>query len=324
MTILDDIQKTISSEIEQLNTCMADTLATPNSMMNEIVSNYLKTKGKQIRPILVILSAKLFGKVTESTIAAAASIEMLHNASLIHDDVVDDTHTRRNRPTINAVWDNHIAVLVGDFFVSSSLRQAVTTGDFRVIDTISRLGCTLSLGEIDQIDKARGHDLDEKSYLGIIGDKTASLFVACVRMGGYSVGASDADIERLSRFAYLFGLCFQIKDDIFDYFEDTAIGKPTGNDLREGKVTLPLLYALSRTELPRCGEMRSIVCRESLDSGEIAALIDYAKEAGGIDYAYRRMEEFRAEAVDILSGFPDSEIRRTFIALFDYVIARKA
>ncbi|MDE6457237.1 MAG: polyprenyl synthetase family protein [Muribaculum sp.] len=323
MTILDDIQKTISPEIELLNKCMADTLATPNAMMNEIVSNYLKTKGKQIRPILVILSAKLFGGVSPETISAAAAIEMLHNASLIHDDVVDDTHTRRNRPTINAIWDNHIAVLVGDFFVSSSLRQAVTTGDLRVIETISRLGCTLSLGEIDQIDKARGHDLDEQSYLGIIADKTASLFVACVKMGGYSVNASDADIERLSRFAYLFGLCFQIKDDIFDYFEDTAIGKPTGNDLREGKVTLPLLYALSRTDMPRHEEMKSLVCGDSLSTEEIAGLIDFAKEAGGIDYAYRRMEEFRAEAVEVISGFPDSEMRRTFINLFDYVIARK-
>ena len=323
MTILDDIQKTISPEIELLNKCMADTLATPNAMMNEIVSNYLKTKGKQIRPILVILSAKLFGGVSPETISAAAALEMLHNASLIHDDVVDDTHTRRNRPTINAIWDNHIAVLVGDFFVSSSLRQAVTTGDLRVIETISRLGCTLSLGEIDQIDKARGHDLDEQSYLGIIADKTASLFVACVKMGGYSVNASDADIERLSRFAYLFGLCFQIKDDIFDYFEDTAIGKPTGNDLREGKVTLPLLYALSRTDMPRHEEMKSLVCGDSLSTEEIAGLIDFAKEAGGIDYAYRRMEEFRAEAVEVISGFPDSEMRRTFINLFDYVIARK-
>lgn len=323
MTILDDIQKTISPEIVQLNKCMADTLATSNAMMNEIVNNYLKTKGKQIRPILVILSAKLFGGVTPNTISAAASIEMLHNASLIHDDVVDDTDMRRNRPTVNAIWDNHIAVLVGDFFVSSSLRQAVNTGDLRVIDTISGLGCTLSLGEIDQIDKARGHDLDEKSYLGIIGDKTASLFVACVKMGGYSVNASDADIERLSRFAYLFGLCFQIKDDIFDYFEDTAIGKPTGNDLREGKVTLPLLYALSLANRPRHAEMRELACRDMLSTSEIATLIEFAKEAGGIDYAYRRMEELRAEAVEIISDFPDSETRNIFISLFDYVISRK-
>lgn len=324
MTILDDIQKTIAPEIKQLNECMADTLATPNELMNEIVANYLKTKGKQIRPILVILSARLFGGVTPHTISAAASIEMLHNASLIHDDVVDDTDVRRNRPTINAIWDNHIAVLVGDFFVSSSLRQAVATGDLRVIDTISRLGCTLSLGEIDQIDKARGHDLDEEAYLGIIGDKTASLFVACVKMGGYSVNASAEDIERLSRFAYLFGLCFQIKDDIFDYFEDTAIGKPTGNDLREGKVTLPLLYALSRTDLPEHDAMRSLACSDSLDTEEINTLIDYAKRAGGIEYAYDRMAQLRDEAVEIIKGFPDSDIRRTFIGLFDYVIARKA
>ncbi len=324
MTILDDIQKKIAPEISRLNERMAEMLATSNGLMNEIVANYLKSKGKQIRPILVILSARLFGEVNDSTIAAACAIEMLHNASLIHDDVVDDTATRRNRPTINAIWDNHIAVLVGDFFVSSSLHSALATRDFRVIETISRLGCTLSLGEINQIDKARGHDLDERSYLGIIDDKTASLFVACIRMGGYTVNAPEEAIERLSRFARLFGLCFQIRDDIFDYFEDKAIGKPTGNDLREGKVTLPLLYALSRTDLPQQPAMKALACSDALDSESIATLIAYAKEAGGIDYAYSRMAELRDEAVKIISTFPDSDIRHTFVELFDYIIERKA
>ena len=184
MTVLEDIQHTIASELSQLNECMTEALSTSNELMNEIVGNYLKTKGKQIRPILVLLSAKLFGAITDATIDAAASIEMLHNASLIHDDVVDDTLTRRSRPTVNAIWDNHIAVLVGDFFVSSSLHKAVATGDLRIIDTISHLGRILSLGEIDQINKARYHDITEESYLEIIGSKTASLFVACIKMGG--------------------------------------------------------------------------------------------------------------------------------------------
>lgn len=322
MTVLEDIQHTIASELSQLNECMTEALSTSNELMNEIVGNYLKTKGKQIRPILVLLSAKLFGGITDATIDAAASIEMLHNASLIHDDVVDDTLTRRSRPTVNAIWDNHIAVLVGDFFVSSSLHKAVATGDLRIIDTISHLGRTLSLGEIDQINKARYHDITEESYLDIIGSKTASLFVACIKMGGYSVNASDEDIERMCRFAQLFGLCFQIRDDIFDYFEDSRIGKPTGNDLREGKITLPLLHVLSIDTLPRHKEMNELVRKDELSSEQIATLIAYAREFGGIDYAYDCMSCFRDEAVEIISHFPDTEIRRSFISLFDFIIAR--
>ena len=298
MTVLEDIQHTIASELSQLNECMTEALSTSNELMNEIVGNYLKTKGKQIRPILVLLSAKLFGAITDATIDAAASIEMLHNASLIHDDVVDDTLTRRSRPTVNAIWDNHIAVLVGDFFVSSSLHKAVATGDLRIIDTISHLGRILSLGEIDQINKARYHDITEESYLEIIGSKTASLFVACIKMGGYSVNASDEDIERMCRFAQLFGLCFQIRDDIFDYFEDSRVGKPTGNDLREGKITLPLLHVLSIDTLPRHKEMNELVRKDELSSEQIATLIAYAREFGGIDYAYDCMSRFRDEAVE--------------------------
>lgn len=322
MTVLEDIQHTIASELSQLNECMTEALSTSNELMNEIVGNYLKTKGKQIRPILVLLSAKLFGGITDATIDAAASIEMLHNASLIHDDVVDDTLTRRSRPTVNAIWDNHIAVLVGDFFVSSSLHKAVATGDLRIIDTISHLGRTLSLGEIDQINKARYHDITEESYLEIIGSKTASLFVACIKMGGYSVNASDEDIERMCRFAQLFGLCFQIRDDIFDYFEDSRVGKPTGNDLREGKITLPLLHVLSIDTLPHHKEMNELVRNDELSSEQIATLIAYAREFGGIDYAYDCMSRFRDEAVEIISHFPETEIRRSFISLFDFIIAR--
>lgn len=322
MTSIDNIFKTISPELEELNRCMAQALATSNPLMNEIVTNYLKVKGKQIRPVLVILSAKLLGGLNEGSIAGAAAIEMLHNASLIHDDVVDDTPTRRNRPTINAIWDNHIAVLVGDFFTSTSLQMAVKTDDLRIIATIAELGRTLSLGEIDQINTARTHALDEDSYLQIIAKKTASLFVACVQTGGLSVNADSKEIELLARFAYNLGLCFQIRDDIFDYFEDKNIGKPTGNDLREGKITLPLLHTLSLTELPEHDEMISLTLKEELSREDIATLIKFAIDNGGIEYAYTRMAQFREEAVKIISHFPDTPTRRAFIGLFDYIIAR--
>ena len=322
MTDLNAIQRQIAPELEELRRQISDALISSNPLMRSVVEGYLKTKGKLIRPIMVILTAKMLGSVSPKVISAAAAVEMLHNASLIHDDVVDDTLTRRSRPTVNAIWDNHIAVLVGDFFVSSSLHKAVATGDLRIIDTISHLGRTLSLGEIDQINKARYHDITEESYLDIIGSKTASLFVACIKMGGYSVNASDEDIERMCRFAQLFGLCFQIRDDIFDYFEDSRIGKPTGNDLREGKITLPLLHVLSIDTLPRHKEMNELVRKDELSSEQIATLIAYAREFGGIDYAYDCMSRFRDEAVEIISHFPDTEIRRSFISLFDFIIAR--
>ena len=209
--------------------------------MDKVVKGYLQSKGKLIRPILVILTARLLGKVTDKVIASAAAVELLHNASLIHDDVVDDSKLRRGKPTINSVWDNHVAVLTGDFFLSSALQQGLSTGDIRIVNSLTSLGRLLSLGEIDQIYNARYHCLDEKAYFKVISRKTASLFVSCVEMGGYAVGASDEQIEPMRRFAELLGLCFQIKDDIFDYYSDERIGKPTGNDLREGKITLPLL-----------------------------------------------------------------------------------
>lgn len=319
MTNLSQIQSTILPELAQLNERISTRLLSSNTLMNNVIENFLKVKGKQIRPILVILSAKLFGDVNDNVIASASAVELLHNASLIHDDVVDDTKIRRGTTTINGLWDNHIAVLVGDFFVSTSLQEAISTGDPRAIAAIANLGKLLSLGEIDQIYNARFNCLSEDAYFGVISRKTASLFVACVQMGGYAVGASDSDIELLSRYADLLGLCFQIKDDIFDYFDDEKIGKPTGNDLREGKITLPLLHVL----LTDASEpMLALSRKELLSEDEILTLIDYAKANGGIDYAYRRMEELYAESLPILAQLPDGETRDMFDALFRYVIAR--
>ncbi len=322
MTALESIQQTISGELKTLNDRISSTLKTSNELMNQVVDTYLQTKGKQIRPILVLLSAKLFGAVNENVISAAAAVEMLHNASLIHDDVVDDTKKRRNKPTINSIWDNHIAVLVGDFFVSVALQQAIKTDDIRIIKTISELGKLLSLGEIDQIYNARYHKLSEEAYFEVIGRKTASLFVSCIQMGGYAVGVDDERLNKMSRFAELLGLCFQIKDDIFDYYEDEKIGKPTGNDLREGKITLPLLYALTRQDLSQHDEMLQLSRKEELNSDEINTLINFAKDNGGIDYAYETMTRLRNEAMEIISQFPDGDTKKSFISIFDYIIDR--
>lgn len=324
MSALKEIQQLIAPELKALNELIASTLNSSNELMNRIVDNYLRTKGKQIRPILVILSAKLFGDVNENVIRAAAAVELLHNASLIHDDVVDETKIRRNEPTINGIWDNHIAVLVGDFFVSSSLQLAIKTGDIRIVNAIAKLGKLLSIGELDQIYCARFHNLTEPAYMQNIERKTASLFMACVEMGGYAVNASNEDIEHISEFARLLGLCFQIKDDIFDYYEDNGIGKPTGNDLREGKITLPLLHVLSTDNSSQKADMQILSRQEDLSTDDIARLIDYAKNNGGIDYAYAKMESLRNQAAQILNNFGNKEITNHLANILDYTIHRQA
>lgn len=322
MTSIQDIRLSLAPEIDKLNALIEESLDSSNQLMNQVISNYLQHKGKQLRPMLVMLTAKMFGEVNPSVIKAAASVEMLHNASLIHDDVVDNSSTRHGHDTINAVWDNHIAVLVGDFFVSNALNLAIGTDDLRVIKAIASLGKQLSLGEMDQIYNARFHELDEKAYFNVISHKTASLFVSCVSVGAYCAGVDDDRLIRMRRFAELFGLCFQIKDDIFDYYDNREIGKPTGNDLREGKITLPLLYVLANTNDPRREEMLELSRKETLNSEEIGQLIDYAKANGGIEYAEETMDKLRKEAAGILATFPESPATVSLLALLDYIITR--
>ncbi len=322
MNDMKKIQECLGPELDEMNAIIVETLRTSNQMMDDIVTRYLKIKGKQIRPILVILSARMFGSVSREVLLAGAALEMLHNASLIHDDIVDETALRRGMPTINATMGNHIAVLVGDYFVSNALAAGIRTGDIRVISALSALGKELSLGEIDQICNARDHALDESSYFGMIRQKTASLFMNCVRMGAELGGATQEDLEKLVRYAELLGLCFQIKDDIFDYYEDIRIGKPTGNDLREGKVTLPLLYALRTAPEPEARPMRDLLLKGTLSGDDINRLIEFAKAHGGIDYAYSRMRDMQREGEKILSTLPDTESGKAFGDIFDFIISR--
>lgn len=319
---IDIIKQRLRPELEAMNQIIVDSLHTHNEMMNNVVTRYLRVKGKQIRPILVILSAKLYGDVKPEVLYAGAALEMLHNASLIHDDVVDETALRRGNQTINARMGNHIAVLVGDFFVSNALAAGIRTGSVNVVRALSDLGKELSLGEIDQICNAREHHFDEESYLQMIRQKTASLFRNCVRMGAEIGGASPEECERITEFGELLGLCFQIKDDIFDYYENPQIGKPTGNDLREGKVTLPLLYALGNAEGVEADAMRALLMRGDLCDGEIATLVDFAKRNGGIDYAFKRMREMQLQAAELLTDLPDSDPKQSFLDIFDFIIAR--
>ena len=324
MKKLEEIRSSVATELAQLNTIIESTLHSDTDLMNAIVTQYLHTKGKQLRPLLVLLSGKLFGGIDDAVLYGGAAIEMLHNASLIHDDVIDNTMQRRGTETINSVWSNHVAVLVGDFFVTGALRCAVKAGDSRILEVLAAMGGDLSLGEIAQYDNARTRNIDEQTYLSIISKKTASLFESCVTVGGYAKHAPTKQLDTLRSYARLLGICFQIKDDTFDYFDDHTVGKPTGNDLREGKITLPLIYALSRTELEQNSQMRKLAHKEQLSTTDIEQLVEFAKMAGGIDYAYTKMEQLRARADAMLDeNFEPSETINDFKQIFHYIIQRK-
>ena len=322
-TSLKHIQDQLAPELEALNDIIVTTLASSSELTNSIVTSYLKNKGKLLRPIVTLLSARLFGGINDKALQGAAALEMLHNASLIHDDVIDEATERRGETTINSVWSNHVAVLVGDFFVTGALRCGVATGDGRILSALADMGRDLSLGEIDQVDIARNHNIDEDTYMEIIRAKTASLFECCAAVGGYANDAPQTAIDELRRYARLLGICFQIKDDTFDYFNDPIVGKPTGNDLREGKVTLPLIYAMRRHDMPEHDEMLALINKETLTSEDIDRLVDFAKRAGGIEYAYDTMVRLRDEASAILSPFQPDETVDLFREIFDYVIDRR-
>ena len=322
MSIKESITEVIGYEMESFNKTLADTLSTDNVLLKSIIDYYLQTKGKQIRPMLVILSSRLFGEVNENTLSAAVAVELLHNASLIHDDVVDSSPLRRGRKTVNNLWDNRVAVLVGDYFVSTALQSAIKSNNLDTISLIAALGKELATGEISQIETADDHILDEKRYFNVIKQKTASLFSSCMLMGGYSNGANQEQLKAVETFGEKLGLCFQIKDDIFDYFSDDIVGKPTGSDLKEGKVSLPLLYAIYSNNDSRNADMRELLSKQALSDDEIAILVEYAKEMKGIEYAEEVMQKLRNDAAEALSIFPDSNIKETLLKILDYIITR--
>lgn len=322
MNILSTIQETIGEELALLNRTIVEKLHTSNMLMNKIIDRYLLTKGKQIRPILIMLCARMIDKINSTTILSAAAIELMHNASLIHDDVIDTSLYRRGEPTINAAEDNRMAILMGDHFVSCALQCGVESGKMGIVAAMGQLGQELAHGEIDQIDNARSHRLSEEAYFSVIRRKTASLFKACMHVGALSVDADEVTRLQLEKYGELLGLCFQIKDDIFDYYEEYAIGKPTGNDLREGKITLPLLYAITHHNDAENASMRTLLEKDQLDAQEIEILIEYAKSHGGIEYAYETMQKLRQEAVQALDTLPHNSTYDALVAILDYTIAR--
>jgi len=278
--------------------------------------------GKKMRPILLLLVAKYLGNVNIKMLASASAMEMLHTASLLHDDVIDESDKRRGRPSVNVAYNNSIAVLVGDYILSQSLNNAATTRDYRIVEELSILGKALTRGELMQLDLQRNGSYSEENYINVIKYKTASLFVCCCACAVYSADADTEMLERFKKFGENIGICFQIKDDLFDYYSND-VGKPTGSDMREGKITLPALYVLENSNNPMLEPIRAkLTASQFLDENEIGQLIRISIEEGGIGYAENMIERYRSEALALLPDDISDELREALTAYIDYVIKR--
>ena len=300
-----------------------DSLKSNVSLLDRIMHYIIKRKGKQMRPMIVFLTAKLFGKFEENTYRAASMIELLHTATLVHDDVIDEADFRRGYFSINALWKNKIAVLVGDFLLSRGLLLAVKHEEFELLKIMSTAVQDMSEGELLQIEKARKLDITEKVYFDIIRQKTATLIAACCASGANSVGEDKNTVETMRLFGEKAGIAFQIKDDLFDYTQSTFIGKPTGIDIREQKMTLPLIYTLNNISKKEKNNIIDIVKNHHENDKKVAELIELVKENGGLNYAENVMIEYRNEALEILNQFDDNEARRSLELLLNYVVNRK-
>jgi octaprenyl-diphosphate synthase len=289
-----------------------------------IITNYLlRRKGKQMRPMLVFLSAKLNGTIGEASFTAAGLIELLHSATLIHDDVVDETYQRRGFFSINALWRSKIAVLVGDYFLSAGLISALKTGQIGVLEVVSEAVKEMSEGELLQIEKSRQLNITEEVYYEVIRKKTATLIAACTKAGAYSVNASPGQLQKMHDFGTALGMAFQIRDDLLDYEKTNLAGKPTGNDLKEKKITLPLIYVLNQMDNGEKRKVLRTIKRHHKNEKKIALIMQMVKERGGIGYAKERMTYFRDEALKILNSYPESEARASLIELVYFTTTRK-
>ena len=300
-----------------------DSLKSNVSLLDRIMHYIIKRKGKQMRPMFVFLTAKLFGKFEENTYRAASMIELLHTATLVHDDVIDEADFRRGYFSINALWKNKIAVLVGDFLLSRGLLLAVKHEEFELLKIMSTAVQDMSEGELLQIEKARKLDITEKVYFDIIRQKTAALIAACCASGANSVGEDKNTVETMRLFGEKAGIAFQIKDDLFDYTQSTFIGKPTGIDIREQKMTLPLIYTLNNVSKKEKNNIINIVKNHHENDKKVAELIELVKENGGLNYAENVMIKYRDEALEILNQFDDNEARKSLELLLNYVVNRK-
>ncbi len=310
--------------MELFETKFYESMSTKVPLLNRITYYIVNRKGKQMRPMFVFLSAKMVsgGEINERTYRGASVIELIHTASLVHDDVVDDSHKRRGFFSINALWKNKIAVLVGDYLLSKGMLLSVDHGDFDLLRIISVAIREISEGELLQIEKARRLDIDESVYYEIIRQKTATLIAACCSLGVCSVKPDSPDVEIFREFGELCGMAFQIKDDLFDYGEE-IIGKPTGIDIKEQKMTLPLIYTLNHCSSKEKKWLINSVKNHNRDRKRVKEVIAFVKEKGGLEYAQQKMHEFKDKALSMLDSYPDSEYKDALILMVNYVVERK-
>ena len=323
MDQLKSITQSLEKELETFNALYKKALESHIPDFQFMLDFISEKKGKRIRPLIVLLSAKLCGEITQKTMEYAVTLELLHIATLIHDDVVDNTTERRGQPSAMAQFDNRAAVLLGDYILSKAIVQSVETESLTILKIMSNLAQNLVAGELIQLVSSSEIIVDEKRYFDIIWKKTAVLLSSCMQIGALSVNASPEKVEILRLIGENLGICFQIKDDLFDYFEQGNLGKPTGNDIRERKITLPLIYTLKNAPKEKSKAMLSIIQQQDFSVDDIRQLTDFAKEYKGIEYAQAKMEEIKKNTLLLFNEFPDSEPKTNLIRLMDYIIERE-
>ena len=323
MDQLSLIKQPIEQEFSEFVELFSQSLTHGDRLLSSVLSHIRQRGGKRMRPILMLLVAKNYGKVSSVTQNAAIGLELLHTASLVHDDVVDESEERRGQASVNATYNNKTAVLVGDFILSTALLHVAYSGDLRIVQNLAELGRTLASGELLQLWNISNKEISEDIYYEVIKQKTAALFESCAAIGALSAGAPDEEVEKARLFGRNLGIMFQIRDDIFDYYDSKEIGKPTGNDMAEGKLTLPVIYALNHTPYESMLNLAKKVKSGTINSDEIAVLVEFTKENGGIAYAEKRMNDFHQEALKYLGeSVKDAAIRQSLAAYLDYVVQR--
>ena len=323
MERLSIIKRPIEGEFDDFVRLFNESLSHTEGLLSQVLEHIRHRGGKRMRPLLILLIAKNYGGVNDVTLRSAVGLELLHTASLVHDDVVDESKERRGQPSVNAEYNNKVAVLVGDYVLSTALLNISFTNNSDILRSIAVLGRNLSNGEILQLSNIQNTEFSEDIYYDVIKMKTAALFESCCEVGTLSVNANERQIELAKEFGRNLGIIFQIRDDIFDYYDSKEIGKPTGNDMAEGKLTLPVLYALNSTHDSEMEEIARKVKRNDVTRYEIARLVDFTKNNGGIEYAERKMLELRHKCMEFIdSESVSEEIRTSLTAYIDYVIQR--
>lgn len=322
MDVLSLIKSPIIDELEDFKNLFDHSLSSSNPLLTDVIGHLQQRNGKMMRPILVLLIAKLYGKVSAQTLHAAVSLELLHTASLVHDDVVDESAERRGQLSVNAIFNNKVAVLTGDFLLATCLVQASKTKNHDIIDVVSKLGQDLAEGELLQLSNINNTEFSESVYFDVINKKTAALFASCTKAAALSAQVDNEKVELARLFGEYIGICFQIKDDIFDYFDNADIGKPTGNDMFEGKLTLPVLFVLNNGVGEEIKRLAIKVKQRLASHQEISDLVSFTKDNGGILYAQKEMTKYKEKALDLLSLMPDTEVKESLRLYLDYVVDR--